>query len=218
VWAPGFAILAAATMTVGNVIALQQTQMVRLLAYSSIAQAGYMLLPFGVVANQPERVQKLAFAGALTYILIYSFMNLGAFAVAIAVGSKKPANLISDYEGLAQREPRLAFGMLVFLLALAGMVPTAGFWAKFFVFQAAISAKTTWLAALMVINTVIGLYYYLSVGAKMFLREPADREPMRTPLAITVAVVLMLLVVGALTIYPDLFNHFSPRSTLVAGS
>ena len=217
VWAPGFAILAAATMTIGNVIALQQTQMVRLLAYSSIAQAGYMLLPFGVVAGQPEAVQRDAFAAALTYILIYSFMNLGAFAVAIAVGRRHPANRIRDYEGLAQRDPGLAFAMLVFLLALAGMVPTAGFWAKFFVFQSAISGETTWLAALMVLNTVVGLYYYLSVGAKMYLREPEDTTSVRAPVAIAAAVVVLILVVAALTVYPDLFNHFSPRSTLVAG-
>ncbi|MFN2613509.1 MAG: NADH-quinone oxidoreductase subunit N [Actinomycetota bacterium] len=218
VWAPGFAILAALTMTVGNVVALQQTQMVRLLAYSSIAQAGYMLLPFGVVANQGATVQRNAFGASLTYILIYSFINLGAFAVAIAVGRAKPANLISDYDGLGQRDPKLAIARLVFLLGLAGMVPNvAGFFAKFVVFRAAIDGHATWLAAVMVLNTVVGLYYYLSVGARMFLRQPSDAEPVRAPVLIAAALVLLVLVVAAVSIYPELFNHFSPHSTLIAG-
>ncbi|MFA5891117.1 MAG: NADH-quinone oxidoreductase subunit N [Actinomycetota bacterium] len=216
VWAPGFAILAAATMTVGNVIALSQTNIVRLLAYSSIAQAGYMLLPLGVVAGKGPEVQGDAFASALTYILIYSFMNLGAFAVVIAVGRRKPGNLISDYEGLLQREPGLALAGAFFLLSLAGVVPTAGFWAKFFVFRAAISGGTIWLAALMVVNTLVGLYYYVQVAAKMILREAPDRERLGVPRALTVAIALMVLVIVVVTVYPDAFNHFSPRSTLIA--
>ena len=216
VWAPGFAILAALTMTVGNVIALQQKNIVRLLAYSSIAQAGYIPIPLAVVANKSAAIQKEAFAAALTYILIYSFMQLGAFAVVIAVGRKYPENLISDYEGLALREPGLAFAMLFFLLSLAGMIPTAGFWAKFFVFRSAIGAGTLWLAAVMVANTLVGLYYYLSVGAKMYLREPKERGPIAVPYALVAAIVLMVIIVAAVTVYPDFFNHFSPRSTLVA--
>jgi len=216
VWAPGFGILAALTMTVGNVIALQQTNIVRLLAYSSIGQAGYMLIPFAIVANQGPDIQKQAFAAALTYILIYSFMQLGAFAVVIAVGRKHQSNLIEDYDGLSQREPGLALAMLFFLLSLAGMIPTAGFWAKFFVFRATIGAGTIWLAAVMVANTVVGLYYYLSIGARMYLREPRERTVIGVPYSIAVAVVLMIVIVVAVTVYPDFFNHFSPRSTLVA--
>jgi NADH-quinone oxidoreductase subunit N len=216
VWAPGLAIIAAATMIVGNVIALSQTQLVRLLAYSSIGQSGFMLLPLGIVANQPANIQSDAFAAALTYILIYSFMNLGAFAVAVAVGRRHPANRIVDYEGLAQREPALALAMLVFLLSLAGMIPTAGFWAKFFVFRAAIGAGTLWLATTMVVMTVVGLYYYLSVGAKMFLRDARETDRIHVPYSIAVAVTALALIVVAVTVYPDFFNHFSPRATLIA--
>jgi NADH-quinone oxidoreductase subunit N len=215
-WAPGFAILSVATMTVGNVIALAQTNIVRLLAYSSIAQAGYMLLPFAVVAGQPTSVARTAFSAALTYILIYSFMNLGAFAVVIAVARKRPTNQISDYDGLAQREPGLALAMLFFLLSLAGIPPLAGFWAKFFVFGSAIDATTAWIAAVMVINSVIGLYYYLSVGARMYLRPPSDASPIGVPAALGLAIVLMVVVVVAVGFFPDFFNHFSPRSTLIA--
>jgi NADH-quinone oxidoreductase subunit N len=216
IWAPGFAILAALTMTLGNVVALSQTNIVRLLAYSSIGQAGYILLPFALVAHKSAELQRDAFAAALTYILIYSFMTLGAFAVVIAVGRRHGTYAISDYEGLAAREPGLALAMMFFLLSLAGVVPTAGFWAKLFVFKAAMGTGTLWLAAIMVLNTLIGLYYYVSVGAKMFLREPADREPIGVPYVLVAAIVLMALIVAAVTVQPDFFNHFSPHSTLVA--
>jgi NADH-quinone oxidoreductase subunit N len=215
IWGPGLAILAAATMTVGNVLALAQSNIVRLLAYSSIAQAGYMLMPFGVVAGQGPDVMKKAMAASLTYILIYSFMNLGAFAVVIAVNRVKPANLISDYDGLVQRSPQLAVGMLFFLLSLAGIPPLAGFWAKFFVFGSAMEAGTVWLAAVMVVNSVIGLYYYVNVGTRMFLREAPDKTPIHAPYLITAAIAILILVVVAVGIYPDFVNHFSPRSTLV---
>jgi NADH-quinone oxidoreductase subunit N len=216
VWAPGLAILSALTMTIGNVVALAQTNIVRLLAYSSIAQAGYILLPFGVVAGAGPDLLRQAFAASLTYILIYSFMNIGAFTVVIAVSRRQPSNLIADYEGLAQREPGLAAAMLFFLLSLAGIPPLAGFWAKFFVFSAAIDGNAAWLAAIMVVNSVIGLYYYLAVGSKMYLRPAADPSPIGVPSLLAVAIVLALLVVVGVGIFPDLFNHFSPRSTLVA--
>jgi NADH-quinone oxidoreductase subunit N len=215
-WAPGFAILAILTMTIGNVVALQQTNIVRLLAYSSIAQAGYMLLPFAVVEGGSPAVLRTAFAASLTYILIYSFMNIGAFAVVIAVSRKQPSNLISDYEGLAQREPGLAAAMALFLISLAGIPPLAGFWAKFFVFSAAINGNAAWLAAIMVVNSVVGLYYYLSVASKMYLRPASDPSPIGVPYPVLIAIVLAVLVVIAVGIYPDFFNHFSPRSTLIA--
>ena len=216
-WAPGFAIMAALTMTIGNVVALQQSNIVRLLAYSSIAQAGYILLPFAVVSGGSPTVLREAFAASLTYILIYSFMNIGAFAVVIAVARKQPSNQIADYDGLARREPGLAAAMLFFLLSLAGIPPLAGFWAKFFVFSAAIDGNAAWLAAIMVVNSVIGLYYYLSVGSRMYLRTSDDASPIGVSYPVAVAIVLALIVVVAVGIFPDFFNHFSPRSTLVAG-
>jgi NADH-quinone oxidoreductase subunit N len=214
-WAPGFAILAVATMTIGNVVALSQTNVVRLLAYSSIAQAGYILLPLAVVANASADVARDAFAASLTYILIYSVMNLGAFAVVVAVG-RSGGHDVSSYDGLARRQPGLALAMMFLLLSLAGMIPTAGFWAKFFVFRAAIDADVAWIAIVMVVNTVIGLYYYLQLGSRMFLRTSPDesRLPVAAPLAAAIAI--SVVVVAALTVYPDLFHTFSPRSTLIA--
>lgn len=215
VWAPGFAILAALTMTIGNTVALVQTNVVRLLAYSSIAQAGYMLLPFAIVANQGAEIQRGAFAAALTYILIYSIMNLGAFAVVVAVG-RRAGHDLTDYDGLSAREPGLAFAMLVFLLALAGMIPTAGFWAKFFVFRSTIESGTGWLAWLMVLNTLAGLYYYLSLGARMFLRKPSSEGSLSVPRALAFSIVVLAIAVAVFTVFPDALNQYSPRSTLIA--
>jgi NADH-quinone oxidoreductase subunit N len=216
-WAPGFAILAALTMTIGNVVALQQSNIVRLLAYSSIAQAGYMLLPFAVVEGAGPDVLRQAFGASLTYILIYSFMNIGAFAVVIAVSRRQPSNQISDYDGLMQREPGLAIAMVFFLVSLAGIPPLAGFWAKFFVFSAAIDGNTVWLAAIMVINSVIGAYYYLSIASRMVLRPAEDTSPVGVPYAVAAAIVIAVIIVIGVGIYPNFFHHFAPRSTLIAG-
>jgi NADH-quinone oxidoreductase subunit N len=215
IWAPGFAILSVATMTLGNVVALSQTNVVRLLAYSSIAQAGYIMLPFAIVANVGPDVAQGAFAAALTYILIYSVMNLGAFAVVVVVGRNSGHDL-SDYDGLAKRHPGLALSMMFFLLSLAGMIPTAGFWAKFFVFRSALEADAVWIAVVMVVNTIIALYYYVQLGARMFLRTSTDERPLRIGLSLAVAIAIMAGAVVLLTVNPDLFHEFSPRSTLIA--
>lgn len=214
-WAPGFAILSVATMTIGNVVALSQTNAVRLLAYSSVAQAGYILLPLAVVANASQQVAQDAFAAALTYILIYSVMNLGAFAVVIAVGRVSGHDL-SSFDGLGRRQPGLAMAMMFFLLSLAGMIPTAGFWAKFFVFRAAVDADVIWIAIVMVVNTVIGLAYYLQFGSRMFLRTSPDESRVGVAAPLGAAIAIMVILVAVLTVYPDLFHQFSPDATLVA--
>jgi NADH-quinone oxidoreductase subunit N len=126
-WAPAFAVLAAFTMLLGNVIALAQTNMVRLLAYSSVAQAGYMLVPFAVGSSADPAVREEAFQAVLVYLLIYAFTNLGAFAVVTLVSQRQPANLIADYAGLARRAPALGVAMTAFLFSLAGIPrPPAG--------------------------------------------------------------------------------------------
>ena len=137
-WVPIFAFLAIATMTIGNLVALQQRQFVRLLAYSGIAQAGYILLPFALVTTD-QAVNQQAFASATAYILIYGIMNLGAFAVAVALSKRSPRLLISDFAGVAKVAPFLAVGMTFFMVSLAGVPPAAGFWAKILIFGAAIA-------------------------------------------------------------------------------
>ena len=118
--------LAALTMLLGNVIALAQTNMVRLLAYSSVAQAGYMLVPFAAGSSSNPEVREEAFQAVLVYLLIYAITNLGAFAVVTLVSQRQPSNLIADYAGLARRSPALAVAMTAFLFSLAGIPPAAG--------------------------------------------------------------------------------------------
>lgn len=202
-WAPVFAVLSVATMTLGNLVALQQRQVVRLLAYSSIAQAGYMLLPFALAGISPE-VNAAAVHAAVLYILIYGVMNLGAFAVVVALSRESPGLLISDFAGLWRRAPTLAMAMAVFMLSLGGIPPLAGFWAKFFVFLAALQAAQVWLAVVMVINSVISLYYYIAVVRPMFFIDAPIERPVRAPALVGAVVALAAVAVIAVGVFPGL--------------
>ena len=216
-WTPVFAVLSIATMTIGNLVALQQTQVVRLFAYSSIAQAGYMLLPFALVGASPS-IDHQAFAAVELYILIYGVMNLGAFAVLTAMARESPSLLLDDFSGLMRRSPVLGGSMTVFLISLAGIPPTAGFFAKLFVFSAAVAeggrAVGPWLAAIMVINSVISVGYYIGLTRQMIFVQ-GDRRPFRSPALITGVVVVAALTVFAVFIYPDVLARFPQGATLV---
>jgi len=196
-WIPLLAVLSAATMSVGNLGALRQTNIKRLLAYSSIAHAGYMLI--GVVAFATEGVGLRA---VLYYLLAYILMNLGAFGVAILVGLNVGSDDIAHWRGLARRAPLLSGMMAVFLLSLAGIPPTAGFVGKLFVFLAAIgSPNLWWLAVVGIANSVVSLYYYAKVIREMYFAEAPTAEALSQPLAGTLAVAgcfVLTLVVGFL--------------------
>jgi NADH-quinone oxidoreductase subunit N len=215
-WTPIFAILSILTMTIGNLVALQQRQIVRLLAYSSIAQAGYMLLPFALVGAD-RTVNHDAFAAAVTYILIYAVMNLGAFGVVIAMARESAGLLIEDFAGLMRRAPVLGLSMTVFMVSLAGIPPTAGFWAKFLVFKAGIEhgGVGTALAIVMVVNSVASLYYYLAVPRAMIFTEPVVERPVRSPVLVSVVTAVAMAAVLVVGVYPELFAQFPPLSTLV---
>ncbi|HEV8682333.1 MAG TPA: NADH-quinone oxidoreductase subunit N [Actinomycetota bacterium] len=212
-WAPVFAVLSILTMSIGNLVALQQRQVVRLLAYSSIAQAGYMLLPFALAGVSPA-VDEQAVRAAVFYILVYAIMNLGAFAVVVAVARESPGVLVSDFAGMARRAPALAVAMLMFFISLAGIPPTPGFWGKFFIFQAAIAADQVWLAVVMVVNSVISVWYYFSVVRPMFFVEPAEVRPFRAPALVTAVVALAGVAVLAVGVFPDLLAKLPPAVTL----
>jgi len=168
-WTEIMWILAVATMTVGNIIALSQSNIKRMLAYSSIAHAGYILVAF-VAGNA------LGQSSILFYLLAYVFMNIGAFTVVILLGKKGEENtLISDYAGLGLQHPLLAVAMAIFMFSLAGVPPMAGFMAKFYVFSAAVKAGYYWLAVIGVLNSAVAAYYYLRVLIYMYFREP-ERE------------------------------------------
>ncbi|HYZ97312.1 MAG TPA: NADH-quinone oxidoreductase subunit N [Acidimicrobiales bacterium] len=218
VWAPVFAILSVLTMSIGNLVAIQQRQAVRLLAYSSVAQAGYMLLPFALVRAASDEaataINEQAFAASVLYILIYAVMNLGAFAVVTALSRESPGVLIEDFAGLGQRSGAIAVAMGAFMISLAGIPPTAGFWGKFFIFQAAINAEQAWLAIVMVVNSVVSLYYYAAIVKQMFLVPVAEPRPFRAPVLVSGVVALALAGVVAVGIFPDLLATFPPNATL----
>ncbi|NNC74615.1 MAG: hypothetical protein HKN93_03800 [Acidimicrobiia bacterium] len=153
-------------MTVGNIIALRQTNLVRLLGFSSIAQAGFMLVPFGAAAAANGEQLEGAFFATVAYLLIYAVMNLGAFAVVIAVSKRIGSAEIDDWGGLFSYSPAMATLLGVFFFSLAGVPPLGGWFAKFVVFRAAISVGDGWgytLAVIAVINAVIAFYYYARV-------------------------------------------------------
>jgi NADH-quinone oxidoreductase subunit N len=167
-WSDLLWILAVLTMTVGNIIALSQDNIKRMLAYSSIAHAGYALV--GFAAGNPEGV-----TGIMFYMISYAFMNIGAFAIIILVGKKgEENNNVSDYAGFGFKHPVLGVAMTLFLFSLAGMPPTAGFIGKFYLFSAAIKSGYTWLAIIGVLNSAASVYYYLRVMVFMYMKNPVE--------------------------------------------
>jgi NADH-quinone oxidoreductase subunit N len=182
-WAPIMGVLAIITMTLGNLIALQQRDIVRLLAYSSVAQAGYMLVPFGIAlapsSPMAAQVNGEGLEAVVIYLAAYTLMNIGAFGVAVAVNRRTGDRALADFNGLGERSPMLAIALTTFLLALAGIPPTVGFWAKFEVFSAAVGAGTVFgyvLAASVAINSVIAMFYYLRVAASMWMGEAREGQ------------------------------------------
>jgi NADH-quinone oxidoreductase subunit N len=202
-------------MTLGNLAALRQTNIVRLLAYSSVAQGGFMLVPFvaaGIEGSNGEIGKAAgAMAAVIVYLLIYGAMNLGAFAVVITLARRTRTADISSYAGLFQTSPGLALLMTFFLASLAGIPPLAGWFAKFVMFRSIIDAGTGWGIALGVIaavNSVIAFFYYFRVVVQMWFHEPAegvDRSPVRVPAALGVALTLTATVVLIIGIYPNVF-------------
>jgi len=215
VWRPFIAIVAVLTMTFGNLVAMQQKHLIRLLAYSSIGQAGYILLPLGVASATDADLNQQAFVAAIVYLLIYAFMETGVFAVAIAAGRRGGGYLVDDYSGLATRSPGLALAMTIFLFSLAGVPPLAGWAAKLFVFLAVIKAGSVWLAVAMAVNTVIALYYYASVVKRMWIDKPATERPkVQIPALLGTAITLTAVIVVIVGIFPDLFGQLATLSTL----
>jgi NADH-quinone oxidoreductase subunit N len=203
VWRPLFGILGVVTMTFGNLVALQQRNIVRLLAYSSIAQAGYMVLPLGVASATDSVLNSSILFASVAYLLIYAFMEYGAFSSAIAIGSRGGSYLIKDYAGMFARSPALALALAAFLLSLAGIFPLAGFWAKFFVFTTLIQGGGGWLAVAMALNTVIAVFYYAAIVKRMFVDQPTDTEEIRVPIKLRGVIMAAAAVVLVLGLVPD---------------
>jgi NADH-quinone oxidoreductase subunit N len=195
-WTSVLAAMATATMTVGNLLAIAQKNIKRLLAYSSIAHAGYALI--GLVA-----LSSFGTASVVFYLAAYVVTNLAAFAVIILFAQAAGSDEIADYAGLSRRSPVLAFAMLVAFLSLAGMPPLAGFVAKFYVFAAAVESNYVWLAFVGVLNAIIGLYYYMTVLKVVYLyRSENDDVPIPVPRTYGMALgvcVIVVVVIGVIS-------------------
>jgi NADH-quinone oxidoreductase subunit N len=197
-WLWAFWILAALTMFTGNLGALVQTNVKRMLAYSSIAHAGYILVAFAAR-------NEIGLAAILFYLLAYALVKLGAFTVVAHLGGAGEKHLsLDDYAGLGQRQPFAAAALSLFLLSLLGLPVTAGFFGKFYIFKAALQSHLIWLAVLMAVNSVIGAYYYLRLIVAMYMREPHE-EVARVPFPVGVTLVLTICALG--TVYFGLFPN-----------
>jgi len=190
-WTRVLWVLAVLTMTVGNVVALAQSNIKRMLAYSSIAHAGYILVAL-------VSASKLGSGSVLFYLVAYTFMNLGAFAVIIALARRDgEREVIQDYAGLGLKYPFLGAAMALFMFSLAGVPPTAGFMGKFYIFSAAIQSKYLGLAIIGVLNSVISAFYYLRITVVMYM-ERGEAEPALARLSPTLALAVLIAILGTL--------------------
>jgi NADH-quinone oxidoreductase subunit N len=207
-WVALLTIISILTMTLGNLVALRQTNIKRLLAYSSIAQAGYMLI--GLVSVNLDPTSNSPFSGlngVLIYLFTYLFTNLGAFICVIAIENATGAVNIEDYNGLVRRAPLVAALFIIFFLSLAGIPPTAGFIGKFFIFGAALRQGYLTLAAIGVINSIVSVFYYFGVVRAAFFLEAKDATPIRVAPLVTVLLTVSAAVVLLIAVYPQpLFN------------
>ncbi len=196
------------TMTIGNLMAIAQTNVKRLLAFSSVAQAGYMLMGMAVFND-------LGVTGVLLYLMAYAFTNLGAFAVVTAAGNTLESDELQSYAGLSKRAPFLAAAFTVFLVSLAGLPPFAGFIGKFYVFSAAIQAGFVKFAVIAAINSAIAAFYYFKIVKMMYITQPVqDGQVAQTPIFVF-AISLLLLGIFAMGLYPAPFIHFVKGMLLV---
>jgi NADH-quinone oxidoreductase subunit N len=220
VWEPMMWALAVLTMTVGNLVALRQTNVVRLFAYSSIAQAGYILAPLAVAGELSTRQDSLS--AVVIYLLIYAAMNLGAFGVIIAVARKTRSAELSSFNGLFEYAPGLTVVMTVFLFALAGIPPLAGWFAKFEIFRATANAGTGAgyvLAVVVAVNSVIALVYYARIAQAMWMQPVSDddRTPVRVPPALIGALAICVVAVVAIGVYPQLVARVGDMAQFALG-
>ena len=200
-WGLVFAVLGAIGMTLGNIVAIPQTNIKRMLGYSSIAQAGYLMVGLATMGFSPA-ADVVGRSGLLFFLASYALTNLGAFTAIIAISNKLDSDLIQDYSGMGRRAPLLALALTLCLISLIGMPPAAGFMAKFYIFSGAVQHGLLWLVIIAVINSVISAYYYLRVVKVMWLGEPLSAEKVPSSGALRLALSLSCLGVLLLGIIP----------------
>lgn len=215
VYQPFLWVLAALSMTAGNVLALRQTNIVRMLAYSSISQGGFILMPLAVASDASEAALK----AVIVYLVVYAATNLGAFAVVIAVARKTRSGEISSYGGLFGYAPTLGVLMTIFMASLAGVPPLGGWFAKFGAFKAVLDAGNGWgysIAVIAAVNTVIAAAYYVTVMREIWMKPAPDGDvtPIRTPASIQAALVITCGTTIVLGVLPDLVGRYGDLSDL----
>ena len=210
-WEPLVWISALASMTIGNFAALTQSNVKRLLAYSSIAHAGYVLVALAA-RSQPGT------AAAMFYLAAYALMNIGAFAVVVHLAGKGEIfQSIDDFAGLGERQPLTAAMLSIFLLSLIGVPLTGGFFGKFYIFKAALGAHLVWLTILGLLNSAVAAYYYLRIMVMMYMHEPSDATRAIEPLSPGLGAALVISALGtlALGIYPTAILNFAGKSAVL---
>ncbi len=207
-WSVMFGVLAAITMTAGNMMAIEQTNIKRLLAYSGVAQAGYLMVGLAA-ANAAGQ------SGIMFYLVVYALANLGAFIVIIAISNMIDSDEINDYSGMIKRAPALALVLAVFLISLTGIPPTAGFMGKLFVFNAAMEEGMLWLVIFATVNSVIAAFYYFKVIKVMFLGQPKSTEKISTGPALEFALIVTTVGVFTLGIYPYAVSKYADLAALI---
>lgn len=220
VWAPVLGVLAILTMTIGNLVAMQQRDLIRMLAYSSIAQAGYMLIPFGLAQTGNAAVNEAAVSAIVFYLAAYAVMNIGAFGVAIAVNRRTGLRSIADFAGLGSKSPVMALALTTFLVSLGGAPPTVGLWAKFAIIEAALVEASVFgivLMAFLAINSVIAFFYYLRVIKVMWMDPAREHAPVLQP-GFQLSLVVVVLMVGTVVLgfLPGLVSDFSSLAGVLA--
>jgi proton-translocating NADH-quinone oxidoreductase chain N len=213
-WTAILALVAIITMTLGNLVALWQKDMKRMLAYSSIAQAGYILIGLAAWTANPEGWGS-GVSAMMFFLFAYIFTNLGAFAVAIAVENKTGSSKIADYAGLIRRSPFMAVALLVFFLSLIGIPPTGGFMGKLFVFGAAVDQRLYVLAAFGILNSVISVYYYFGITRLSFFDHGEDESPIKPGWAMGSVIVVALVMTLVLALYAQPFINLAVNSTKI---
>jgi NADH-quinone oxidoreductase subunit N len=200
-WKMLFAVIAAISMTVGNVMAVRQSNVRRMLGYSSIAQAGNFLVGIAAISVTSDGEQ-LGASAVLFFLATYAFANLGAFFAIMAISNQTRSDEIADYGGLGRRAPIPAAVLTFCLLSLTGLPPTAGFWAKLYVFNAAVQADLVWLVVIAVLNTAISAFYYLGVARQMYVGAATSDEEIRQSVSMQTMLLAAAAGVFAFFVYP----------------
>ena len=201
-WKILFAVLAAISMSVGNLMALRQTNIRRMLGYSSIAQAGNFLVGLAAIAATTDGHTQLGASGVVFFLATYAFTNLGAFFAVMAISAKTNSDEIADYAGMGRRAPVPAFVLTICLLSLTGLPPTAGFFAKIYIFNAAVQADLVWLVIIAVVNTVASAFYYMGVARQMFMSEAEGESEFTAPLITQGLLIIAAVGVLFFGVYP----------------